>query len=76
MPRANQADYDKVIKRIEEHSIFRFSAGTDTSGAFLLPTDGEGHPVGDIFYQTWGQLQKLAEILEQKPLSMKGRMSK
>lgn len=66
-PVVSQQEYDNVIRTIEENSIYRFSAGDDHSGAFLVPTSGNGNVVGEVFHCDWKKLQKLAELMKNKP---------
>lgn len=66
-PQVSQEEYDEVIRTIEQNSIYRFSAGDDWSGAYLVPTDGQGHPVGLVFHLNWKKLQTLANLVKNKP---------
>lgn len=63
----NQEEYDQVILTIEELSCFKFSAGDNKSGAFLVPVNSAGVPMDIPEYFSWSELQKFANVLKQRP---------
>lgn len=64
MLKKTQANYDKIISAIEKNSCYKFSAGTDTYGAYLIPVDKGGIALGTPFYVTWAKLIKLARTVK------------
>lgn len=69
MPNVSQEEYSRVIRTIAENSSYQFMRRDSESGAFLIPTDGHGHPVGDIFHLPWRRLRAFAKtLLEARPI--------
>jgi hypothetical protein len=67
MNKVSQQEYNKVIKTIEQKSCYKFSAGTDDSGAFMIPVASNNVPMATPIYFTWSKLKKLAELVKNKP---------
>jgi len=67
-----QENYNKVLKIIEENSVYRFSAGTTDFGAFLIPINIKTQQaLSTPFFCNWDKLIKLSELFSKKPLSLK-----
>ena len=67
-----QKNFDKLCKTIEENSCYRYTAGTDEFSAFFVPIDIQTKQVLDTPFEVeWPKLIKLAELLKNKPLSIK-----
>ncbi len=69
MPNVSQEEYSRVIRTIAENSSYRFMRRDSESGAFFIPTDGYGRPVGDVVHLAWRQLRAFAKtLLEARPI--------
>ncbi len=66
MAKVEQEEYNQTIKTIEDNSCYKFSAGTDDSGAFLIPVSKDNIPMASPFYLNWTKLKSLAELVKTK----------
>ena len=72
-PKVTQEEYNKAIKTIEDNSCYKFTAGDNCSGAFFIAVTLEGRPYPEsTFYLRWDEIEELAKVVKNKPISMCG----